>query len=622
MRSANLGMTTQKKGRKGFDPNDSIGGGISTLSTKPSTTANPSTVLGGSRFMQYREEHLTRMTREIEATTRKLEPERRRLNTIMEALKRARQELEDKRLGISRRDLAKEKEEKEVEQDRFAALAKPRGVEGDPQARTSAKQLKLLALKLEKSITRLNHATDEGKTYKDEIDKLRKERATLDTVYKKLTKEIAQVTENMKKLQQDMWTESEGLESARIGVEAFKKQQKSHRKEFEQNVEKWTEEKKVEAQTKRECDRLVSQMHTPAGQKHYMVADEEFDFSPNLMFRRILKLAFLNCIQRRHIKQHQKNIEVFQQAFDTILSSTGIGDIEEIVKTFVKLEEQNYSLLTYVNQLNRDIEAIELRNKELENQMKRQKDIEEDASSRKKAALQGLEQQIEKTKSAAEEKMIQVHQNMEVLNESAPYIKQCADYIIQTLALPKAECDLPDVEDDLLAYLTFVERIVKQYRDFLPPGAPVIQMRPPPHKKAGQQAMVNARELPAAENIAESDEDDEQPMSDRPLKRDELKERVVAWLQSKKRSRPAKIQTETAADGQRQRMTSYPTETAESDKMGSGVDRASWDQTYQTMTKTGEDGDKTESITVKFSGGDDAVPSTPSRKELTWRDGR
>merc|ERR1719197_1401421 len=99
--------------------------------------------------------------------------------------------------------------------------------------------------------------------------------------------------------------------------------------------------------------------------KGYMVADEEDRFSDQVMYRRILKLAFLNTIQRRHIRQHQKNIEVFEQAFATIKSTTGISEIDEIVKIFVKLEERNFSLLTYVNQLNREIENTELRNRDL-----------------------------------------------------------------------------------------------------------------------------------------------------------------------------------------------------------------------------------------------------------------
>merc|ERR1711934_851079 len=103
--------------------------------------------------------------------------------------------------------------------------------------------------------------------------------------------------------------------------------------------------------------------------------------------RRILKLAFLNCIQRRHIKQHQKNIELFEQAFATIKSTTGISDIEDIVKIFVKLEERNFSLLTYVNQLNREIEALEKRNKELDSNIKDQRQAEEDAELRRRQEL-------------------------------------------------------------------------------------------------------------------------------------------------------------------------------------------------------------------------------------------
>merc|ERR1719271_1800531 len=101
------------------------------------------------------------------------------------------------------------------------------------------------------------------------------------------------------------------------------------------------------------------------------------------MMKRILKLAFLNAIQRRHIRQHQKNIEVFEQAFATIKSTTGISDIEEIVKIFVSLEQRNFSLLTYVNNLNRDIESFEKRNRTLDEQLQSQKRQEQDGEKRR-----------------------------------------------------------------------------------------------------------------------------------------------------------------------------------------------------------------------------------------------
>merc|ERR1739848_358181 len=138
--------------------------------------------------------------------------------------------------------------------------------------------------------------------------------------------------------------------------------------------------------------------------------------------KRILKLAFLNTIQRRHIQQHQKNIEVSEQAFATIKSTTGISDIEEIVKIFVKLEERNYSLLTYVNQLNREIESIEMRNRDLDNQVKTYKQQEESSQDRKSAAINDLALQIKKTVAAAEEKDCMVEEAAKSVDESRPLI--------------------------------------------------------------------------------------------------------------------------------------------------------------------------------------------------------
>merc|ERR1740127_27833 len=129
-------------------------------------------------------------------------------------------------------------------------------------------------------------------------------------------------------------------------------------------------------------------------------ADEEENFHAQGVMRRILKLAFLNAIQRRHIRQHQKNIEVFDQAFATIKSTTGIAEIEEIIKIFVSLEQRNFSLLTYVNNLNRDIESLEKRNRNLEDQLSSQKALEQEGEKRRTDILAELKQQIASTVSS------------------------------------------------------------------------------------------------------------------------------------------------------------------------------------------------------------------------------
>jgi hypothetical protein len=56
---------------------------------------------------------------------------------------------------------------------------------------------------------------------------------------------------------------------------------------------------------------------------------------------------------------YTRNVEVIVHAFSQIEKSTGVSSVEEIVTTFIKAEEQNYSLYNYVNMLNSDIDMVE-----------------------------------------------------------------------------------------------------------------------------------------------------------------------------------------------------------------------------------------------------------------------
>ncbi len=58
-------------------------------------------------------------------------------------------------------------------------------------------------------------------------------------------------------------------------------------------------------------------------------------------------------------------MKVIDEAFNIIKETSGITDIEEIMNTFIKSEEQNYSLFNYVNVLTQDIDFLEENNKEL-----------------------------------------------------------------------------------------------------------------------------------------------------------------------------------------------------------------------------------------------------------------
>lgn len=69
------------------------------------------------------------------------------------------------------------------------------------------------------------------------------------------------------------------------------------------------------------------------------------------------------------IDQYRKNMAVIDEAFRVIQESSGITDIEEIMNTFIKSEEQNYSLFNYVNVLTQELDFLEENNKDLEGEI-------------------------------------------------------------------------------------------------------------------------------------------------------------------------------------------------------------------------------------------------------------
>lgn len=67
---------------------------------------------------------------------------------------------------------------------------------------------------------------------------------------------------------------------------------------------------------------------------------------------RVNKLIAINKEKKRLVDQYIKNALIIKEAFEQIQDASGISNIDEIVTTFIKAEEQNYSLFNYVNLLN------------------------------------------------------------------------------------------------------------------------------------------------------------------------------------------------------------------------------------------------------------------------------
>jgi hypothetical protein len=63
-----------------------------------------------------------------------------------------------------------------------------------------------------------------------------------------------------------------------------------------------------------------------------------------------------------------RNAKIIEDAFESIREQSGSSslNIEEIVTTFIKADEQNRSLQTYVNLLNQESDVMEEKDRQLE----------------------------------------------------------------------------------------------------------------------------------------------------------------------------------------------------------------------------------------------------------------
>ena len=105
---------------------------------------------------------------------------------------------------------------------------------------------------------------------------------------------------------------------------------------------------------------------------------------------------------------YTRNVEVIQHAFDQIEKATGISSVEEIVTTFIKAEEQNYSLYNYVNMLNSEIDMIEEQNKNIEAEIQRHEELGAMTDKEKEVVRQRLSQQIDEMDAQMKEKDNQI----------------------------------------------------------------------------------------------------------------------------------------------------------------------------------------------------------------------
>lgn len=578
-------------------------------------------------------DHVNRLHYDIEVMTRRLELEKRRLVRL------------EKELAVARRN-----QRNKVAQ--LASIKNPKRVHARPSSRNGnagngdhARQLsiensvavseapsvnaatvevtpdqltpaRVLVNRLDHKRKRLNVVNSDCKHLHEEVNQLRRARLQCNIIFDRLRGEIKARSNQLADFVEETASSHAVYDDVKQRQYLMKGQREHERSSFKSEVMRLREQLKFHEREKKEVEVQLRRADDGVQRKRgLIVPPEEEEFSEPVIMRRIMKTAFLNCIQRRHIRNHQKSIEVFEQAFSTIKQSTGIEHIEEIVKIFVNLESRNYSLLTYVNHMNREIEALEMARRERKNMDNDQKRAAEQQQQLRQDALQDVDKNLQTTERAIASDRELSAQHNELLFGLQRHLKKIIDRIDNETSrlrapnsggqatagldtqLQKPQSDLRT--DTLPEWLQWVEQALGKFRDLLPssdresafPYTAAAQVKTLQPKRMGGHAMpitlVNKQELPTAvalvgpEDAPSStpgrmgykqsaqkefldDESEEDDFNDRPLKPAELRQRA-------EHARNRKNKRLGRAAGGLGASTGFDKQTTGFDKQASGV---------------------------------------------------
>lgn len=325
----------------------------------------------------------TRLQKQADGFTKKLEHEKRR--------------------QLMLEDQQKEKIKKVEEKKKVVCELKPNTL--DYQKRIS--EIKKIENTLDKSINKYNTIVNDNAKLKNKIDSLRHELAVANSAYKKLNESILKKEKNALKNSAERIKDNTLAEETNIQIHALRSKHNKDKSEFNSRLS----ELKGRIKEREEIRKSEERERSPKSSNKKVIADKNLYFNPlEVLNLRIEKWKNSNNEKRKIIDQYIKNSKIIQDAFEQISSLTGYYNIDDIVSTFIKSENQNNQLYNFANNLSQEVEDLEAENRKLKNTIKELDEEENRKISRMSQEEIMASKELDEIKASIKSKKEQIHQ--------------------------------------------------------------------------------------------------------------------------------------------------------------------------------------------------------------------
>jgi len=384
------------------------------------------------------------------------------------------------------------------------------------------KQIRVLENRLDQNMVKFNQAVTANGTVREEINKLRRERAVFDSIYRKLENELQHKKKEMANIIEQANAAYEARDSAQSQMASLKQQADKEHAEFEKE---WKELGRLIENDKRMKDFMKGKAPQQEDKHDTMIDSVKHSKGGSVMAgtKNTLMVPLTN----------QQNASVLEEGFAQIQNATGICDIDELTRTFIEAEDTNYSLNKFNTELREEIEKLETQIVDYKDEII----ILSGKSTRKEDTDRAkLLESLEERWNDIDRKAVHYEVKYQEAQQTLSHIRACVESVFRRLGCN--EEDLPSgcgggiSEANMSVYLRIVEQ---QSNELLKIYDSLHGDQESPAKPRRQGAATLSIKLPSTVEDHSDNEDEEDEDDQRPFTRDELKTKTMRVINKKQK---------------------------------------------------------------------------------------
>lgn len=284
------------------------------------------------------QEQLTRLHEQVEAFQRKSQVESKRLETLVQQTQVLKHKVLHQKKHMGGVNAARENQQ------------------------MVGKQIRILENRLDKSLVKFNEALAQNKALRDEIEHLRRERVVFDAVYRKLEREHSDKKKQMAATIELSNVAYEQRDAAQLELrslqEANRVEADEHRRAVGELLDRLDESSHRrltgDDSLRRSTVNSSGGSGSHGGRVGDLSLDEEF-----AMKKKLQKTSWGVAKEKVHVQVSVERVQNFEEAFAKLQAAMGVADLEMLVTSFLKKEDQNFSLFNYVNEQSNEVEKLD-----------------------------------------------------------------------------------------------------------------------------------------------------------------------------------------------------------------------------------------------------------------------